>query len=107
LRIWIGVGVRLRFGHEEGDEVTDEWGHSVSGTRIKKAAGAHCALMGRPKAKEGGAARPSGRASVSSGPEENRPTAGLLGHQAEIAKVRVFPFYLFFYIFQSIFPIKF
>jgi hypothetical protein len=73
----------------------------------KKAAGAHCALMGQPKAKEGGAARPLGWASASSGPKENRPTARLPGHQAEIAKVRVFPFYLFFYIFQSIFPTKF
>jgi hypothetical protein len=40
--IWIGVGVRLRFDHEEGDEVTDEWGHSVSGTRKKK--GCRCSL---------------------------------------------------------------
>jgi hypothetical protein len=69
--------------------VTDEWSHGVSGTRKKKAVDA---------------VGPSER---EFGPKENRPTAGLPGHQAEISKVRVFPFYIFFYIFQSIFPIEF
>jgi hypothetical protein len=36
-RIWIRVGDSLRLGHEEEDEVTDKWGHGVSGTREERA----------------------------------------------------------------------
>jgi hypothetical protein len=91
-QIWIGFGVRLRFGHEEGDEVTDEWGHGASGTRKKK--GCRCSLRSdgpaQSKGRRGGQA--VGPCEREFGPRGKQADCWTTGPPDRNSKGKSFPF---------------